>query len=705
MMARGASAVLCALYAIVVPVAMALEPPRPGEIERMRQAGTLQQSLDAAKELGNHLIDPALVERMKRDLARVRGLSLYSLPPARRGMPTTGNVRIFALLIEFQDHPHTVPATTVDSMLFGAGNPAHYPVESLTSYYRRSSYGLLDLGDGATLGWYRAPYNRSAVAESGAGRDNLIKQALSSFDLTHDFRVYDNDSDGTIDYFIVMWTGPMGSWASFWWGYRTSFSDSAYLLDGKKLGTYSWQWEADFPRIVVHETGHALGLPDYYDYNDTVGPRGGLGFFDMMDRNQFDHNSFSKWMLGWLTPSVVNGAEQVRTLNPLSEQPDALLVWPDGGLGNPLSEYFLVENRQSVANDDAAFRPDGLAIWHVDATLDAAGSNYAYNNATTSHKLIRLMEADGLEQIETFAGRADNNDLYNVGDSISPVTHPSSARYDGRDTCVTVSGILDLGDDAPITASITATGACVRYDSHGGLIEIDGNGNAIVDPGEMWELAVSLRNDGPVPAGGVSADLTVAPATQGSVFLLQSDSDYGTIDSAEVVSSLYRFRLAGDYPCGHDVVLSVSGITSIQPTGTYPDEIAVIRVPVGASGSCEPYSSTVLPGEATRLRAGKAAPGQLQLSWDADCGAATTYSVYRGDLQAGYASIAPEPGLCDVTGTSATIPLGTRKVEFFLVVPHMAGTEGSYGTSSSGVLRPPAAGACYPPGPVAACAS
>jgi M6 family metalloprotease-like protein len=853
-------------------VALALEPPRPGEIERLRQAGTLQQSLEAAKNLGNDRIDPALVERMKYKLAQIQSKGLLAPPPTWRGMPSTGQVRIFALLIDFPDYPHNVPAATVDSMLFGAGDPANFPIESLESYYRRSSYGLLDL-DGVTLGWYRAPYPRSVV-ETSVGANGLIKDALSSFDLTHDFSVYDNDSDGTIDYFAVMWTGPAGDWGTFWWAYQTSFPEPGYLIDGKHLGKYSWQWESSSPNYIIHETGHALGLPDLYDYNDAVGPRGGVGGFDVMATNSFDHNSFSKWLLGWLTPSVVSGAEQIRTLNPLSQQPEALLVWPDGDLGNPFSEYFLVENRQSVANDDTGFLPNGLAIWHVDATLDEGGLNYAYNNATTSHKLLRLMEADGLEEIEAGGGWSANNlDLYNEGDRISSVTRPSSIRYDSTHSCVTVGGILDLGNDAPMTASVSATGACVIYDSHGGLTEIDGNGNGVVDPGETWELSVNLRNDGPLPAGGVSADLTVDPATPSSVFLLQSHSSYGTIDSGQVVSSPYRFRLGNDFPCGGDVVLSLSGITSIDPTGSYQDWGAVIRIPVGESvmlfednfetnkgwqrpnpvldewqlavpqglgtpdpdpvtgydgptvmgtdltgfglepgnyptgrvaqirtpdiaipagtvataieyarwlnvepfgdygrvgvgvagggkwfpdivtfgvstwtidtldirdvtagkdrlvvwftlssdaqgtnsgwnidafkvhgRSCEAYAPAALPGEATRLRVGKPAAGQIPLSWDADCGAGSTYAVYRGDLQAGYGSIAPEPGLCDVTGTSTTIPLGTGNAEFFLVVPH-TNAEGSYGLGVSGTARPPAAGACYPQGVVAACAS
>jgi hypothetical protein len=235
------TALLCALSVTILPVALALEPPRPGEIERLRQEGTLQQSLDAAKSLGNDQFDPALVERMQYKIAQIRGKGVLAPPPGWRGMPTTGNVRIFALLIDFEDYPHTAPAATVDSMLFGAGSPANFPRESLTNYYHRSSYGLLDLSDGVTLGWYQTPYNRSAVVEDSVGRENLIKEALNSFDLTHDFSVYDNDSDGTIDYFVVMYAGPHGDFGSLLWGYQTSFGDYGYLLDGKHLGKYSWQ--------------------------------------------------------------------------------------------------------------------------------------------------------------------------------------------------------------------------------------------------------------------------------------------------------------------------------------------------------------------------------------------------------------------------------------------------------------------------------
>ena len=88
----------------------------------------------------------------------------------------------------------------------------------------------------------------------------------------------------------MIWTGPDNGWANFWWGYQTHFTDFSYIVDGVRLSKYSWQWESNppegsfSPRTAIHETGHALGLPDYYDYDDTVGPDGGVGGLDMMER-------------------------------------------------------------------------------------------------------------------------------------------------------------------------------------------------------------------------------------------------------------------------------------------------------------------------------------------------------------------------------------------------------------------------------------
>jgi M6 family metalloprotease-like protein len=438
----------------------------PGEAEQLQAEGKFESSLQRALALGNHKVSPVLVDKfrtkIKNLILKSEGVPdffpysiLATLPPGRTGgLPSIGNPKIFVLLLDFPDHPHVNGATDIDDTLFGDGDSTEFPQESLTEYYKRSSRGLLDLGDGSTLGWYTSASNRSDIPLTDAGREDLIKTALNYYDsIGHDFSQYDNDGDGDIEYFIVYWAGPHTGWATFWWQYNAGWTDGGYTLDGKTLGNYTWQPETLNPKVAVHETGHSLGLPDLYDYDNTVGPGTGVGGFDPMDSYLADLNCFWKWMLDWLTPTVVSGGFQGLALDDSFSSNECVLIWPGVGLGNIFSEFFLVENRQAVGNDSNLwFTPDGLAIWHVDATLDLTGTNFNYNNSTTDHKLVRLMEADGLEEIEgtdcctgCYCKAADAGDLYNMGDTIGPETAPSSDKYDGSDSCIRVWDISDLG--------------------------------------------------------------------------------------------------------------------------------------------------------------------------------------------------------------------------------------------------------------------
>jgi M6 family metalloprotease-like protein len=468
-----AGAVLALFVAGLIPAA-ALEPPTKEQIERYRLDGTLAARVAQARAFGNHRIPQRVQDRFRTKLVRMglfRSMSpqrrtadrLLAPPQAWEGMPTTGTVRILALLISFSDYPGVTDPSYFASRLFGdgVGGP---PYDSLRNFYRRSSYDQLEI-TGDVLGWYQAPYARSTVTESGTGRMNLIKEALNYYEAQgHDFSQYDNDGDGTIDYFCVFWTGPHGEWASFWWGYYTWFSDSTYRLDGKRLTNYSWQWElynypngTFSPSTIVHETGHALGVPDYYDYDDAVGPRGGVGNLDIMDSTG-DHNCFSKFMLDWITPTVVSGGTSSVTLRASGLYPDALLFMPGAVPGRIFDEFFMVQNRMRSGNDTNLFTgSDGLLVWHVDARLDTWGYDFLYDNSYTEHKLLRLMEADGLEEIETFNASADAGDYYQAGMTFGPYSAPDSDRYGGVPTAM---GITDIaGATTPISLTVFSNDA------------------------------------------------------------------------------------------------------------------------------------------------------------------------------------------------------------------------------------------------------
>jgi M6 family metalloprotease-like protein len=467
------------LLSSLLPV-LALERPTKEQIERYKLDGTLAGRIARAKALGNHKIPQRMRNRLDyklRSLALERGGAakrqvsrLLAPPPAWRGMPTSGTVKILALLVSFNDYPGVTTPENVTSRLFGAGVGGP-PFDSLKNFYQRSSYDQLTI-EGNVLGWYQAPYARSTVTETDTGRQNLIKEALNYYDAQgHDFSQYDNDGDGAIDYFCVFWTGPHGEWAEFWWGYYTWFSDSSFRLDGKRLTNYSWQWElvnypsGTFgPSVIIHETGHALGVPDYYDYDDAVGPRGGVGNLDIMDSTG-DHNCFSKFMLDWISPTVVSTGARTVDLRASGLYPDAALFMPGAVEGEIFDEFFMVQNRYRSGNDTNLFTgTDGLLVWHVDARLNSWNTDFLFDNSYTAHKLLRLMEADGLEEIETFGASADAGDYYREGMSLGPMTMPNTASYDGMSTEMDMTSIsgtttpigltIVINDEAPL-AEIT----------------------------------------------------------------------------------------------------------------------------------------------------------------------------------------------------------------------------------------------------------
>jgi len=246
-------------------------------------------------------------------------------------------------------------------------------------------------------------------------------------------------------------------------------------VDGKKLGRYVWSWitrstDQYHARTDIHETGHLLGLPDYYDYDGSVGPKGGVGNLDIMDGGG-GHNAFSKAMLGWLTPIVVSDGSRSLTMKPSGNSPDAVLIGP-GASGDVFSEFFIAQYRmRGVGNDPGNYPADGMLIWHVNAALKADGSDFLYDNSYTDRKLLRLMEADGLEQIEqSDSASADAGDFYVSPKALTPSTTPNSNFYDpassGSEATVpsdvyvtdisagggeTMSATFSIGEDVPVS--------------------------------------------------------------------------------------------------------------------------------------------------------------------------------------------------------------------------------------------------------------
>lgn len=466
----------CLILMLIIPAAAyAMQPPTTQQIEQYKKDGSFNMRVQRAEKIGNHKTSKFLAwqaqQKVEKMALKAKGLSEKEInaqiavsapPPAWEGLKTTGTPKVLVLLVDFPDYQHVEPIQSVidfNSKFTGVGDPDLYPYESLSKFYQRSSYNKLQIttgevdnnGTNSALGWYKAQNPRSYYEKlgDGPGQDALIKEAINYYDSQgHDFTQYDNNGDGVIDAVYIKWTGPNTGWSGFWWAYQWVFHDSIYTVDGKNLSSYVWSWYgADTytstnwqgvyePKVDIHETGHILGLPDYYDYKSGIGPNGGVGGLDMMDDNWGDHNCFSKFLLDWITPELISSGV-TKTFSPSGESQDAALIMP-GATNNVFGQYFMVQYRQrDNGNDPLDYPTDGMLIWHVDATLNSLGTDFVYDNSYTKHKLLALEQADGLGEIEANQ-LADAGDYYIYGKSFDPNSIPNSNNYANKQTNVYV---------------------------------------------------------------------------------------------------------------------------------------------------------------------------------------------------------------------------------------------------------------------------
>ena len=601
--------------ACLATTALAIYPPTPEQIAQYKADGTYAQRAENARALGNHLAASGMAEyanwRVKQLVREARGLPpLREMPPARQGLATSGSPKILMMLVEFPEDPydpncpgylHYANQTQADvyDKCFQDGDPSDYPYESLHNYFDRASYGVLHI-EGNVLGWYTAQhprcyYSNLAVTHSeGYARETLLMEAMDYFDSpaggSHDFTQYDNDGDGTLDTVYIKYTGPDTGWGGLWWAYQTSwYVNSSYTIDGKQMGDYVWGWlanplDGDYDvHTEIHETGHALGLPDYYDYDDTVGPDGGLGGLDMQHDNVGDWNCFSKFMADWVTPTTIAFGSQTITLNPSGTSQDCVLIMPDATAGEEFNEYYMAQYRKGGTGNDPSDYPTGLAIWHVDATLNSAGTSWAYNNSYTDHKLLRRMEADGLEDIETGNGHADAADFYIPPSFFGPTTFPDSSDYAGQPTTILIDQLTTPG--ATMSARFGFSGA----QADGAALVVEGctPGNGAIDPGETVTVSFTLRNVGPAITN------LVATLTQsGGVVAPSASQSYGALATNATASREFTFTAGGT--CGGTITATLElqdGTNTFAPV-TYTFTLGTLILDEGFDGVTAPALPT-----------------------------------------------------------------------------------------------------------------
>ena len=194
------------------------------------------------------------------------------------------------------------------------------------------------------------------------------------------------------------------SWASFDMMYTSYCSYESIIPDGYTESVEYPVWDETTlldSHTFIHETGHLLGLNDYYATDSqTYRPSGKL---TMMDQNVYDLDSYSKMLLGWVTPFVVYGSSEI-ILPPANKGDHNVIVIPSNYQEistsvesyskynkeepfkyefNPFSEYLLIDlytpdglNYKDTYGDKIYFRQDldvmtrsGVRIYHCDGRI------------------------------------------------------------------------------------------------------------------------------------------------------------------------------------------------------------------------------------------------------------------------------------------------------------------------------------------------
>ena len=347
-------------------------------------------------------------EGNKKTISSLR--DIYSSGVNHYNAPSIGEVNALVIPVNFTDsnkEDNEKQKMIIHNAFFGERKMTTF--ESLSSFYDYSSYGQLKF-NGFVTDFYDYPFSSS---ELGSGTSSVSSKiagsALSWFYQNYpdlDKSKFDADNDSYIDALFIIYNHEISeSSSSLWWAYADHMNKGTGGNDNAPYGS-SYAWISyDFLKtkkvksethVPIHESGHLFGLEDYYNTNESANFQP-TGYVDMMDRNIGDHTAYSKMLLNWTTPYVMNGNGSL-TLKPFATSGDLLLLPTNKGWNKtPYDEYLLLEyytpsglykkeaGTKYVYKDNKVFTfldKPGLKVYHVDSRIGYFDSRFGHNLIT-----------------------------------------------------------------------------------------------------------------------------------------------------------------------------------------------------------------------------------------------------------------------------------------------------------------------------------
>lgn len=376
----------------------------------------------------------------------------------RREEQTMVTKKGLLVLVEYKDKKFSsTDARTkeiFEQKLNALNNPFGRNKGSVREYFRDQSYGQLDIHfdvvGPVTLSQNMKYYGEDvdyngnpSSLEKYEGNDHrpgeMILETLNLIKNQVNLADYDWDGDNIVENIYVTYAGygqavngadPNTIWPHQWT--LTEALGEPFVSNGVTVDTYacgpelagSYGKTIDSNGTMCHEYSHCLGLPDFYDTDQSNGSNCGMADWSILDYGCYNgdgyypagYTAYERWFCGWLEPIELNKACTVTGMKAIEDEPVAYVIYND----NNHDEYYLLENHQLKGWDEKA-QGHGMLILHVDYDEDAWYDNTVNN--VESHQRMTIIPADNSMKVTT----TYNGETYTYYQADDGDTYPGSS--------------------------------------------------------------------------------------------------------------------------------------------------------------------------------------------------------------------------------------------------------------------------------------
>ncbi len=384
------------------------------------------------EDLSITILDSALYNVEKTSLSYDINDYLINSPVAVTGLPHSGTLKSIVVPVKFTDTDNYISnydnvKSDINDVFFGTNESVGW--RSVKTYYESESLNKITF-TGTTTDWYDTGHPSSYYYDVNKAFE--LKEAVTEWFFENhpeeDRKSYDSNHDGLIDGLNIVYgsldrtTGALGPGAEQMWAMVKKFRNQAPNVEkpvsdvflwmsydmiyptqaialartGKSNYSYDDKWGTGAkhlkldPLTAIHETGHMFGINDYYSYTEDDVYY--AGHTNMQTLNILGHDPYSVILYGWADPFIPENSVTIN-IGDFQNTHDVILLTPNwNDDDSPFDEYFLIELYAPTGNNEYEaftkmtnyghgtspldYQTVGVRIWHVDARIKTASSNY-----------------------------------------------------------------------------------------------------------------------------------------------------------------------------------------------------------------------------------------------------------------------------------------------------------------------------------------